>query len=85
LFCVGLISQLPGFESLELSKSSVDYLWIGLRLANNLLFGFWWARRHLLYDFRAAAARRYEPRRFVITLFPRKNPEALPVPAAANS
>ena len=36
------------------------YCWFGVGLANNCLFGLWWARRHLLNDFREAAARRYQ-------------------------
>ena len=34
--------------------------WFGIGLANNFLFGVWWARRHLLRDFREAAAQRYQ-------------------------
>ena len=34
--------------------------WFGSGLANNFLFGVWWARRHLLRDFREAAAQRYQ-------------------------
>ena len=36
------------------------YFWFGIGLANNFLFGVWWARRHLLNDFRLVAAQRYQ-------------------------
>ena len=39
------------------------YFWFGIGLANNFLFGVWWARRHLLNDFREAATQRYQPGR----------------------
>ena len=36
------------------------YLWFGIGLATDFLFGVWWARRHLLNDFRWAATQRFD-------------------------
>jgi hypothetical protein len=47
----------------ELISLFSDYLWLAIRLATDFAFGFWWARRHLLNDFRKAA--RYEGRRMI--------------------
>lgn len=71
----------------ELTKLVADYLWLGLCLATNFAFGFWWARRSLLRDFREAATCRYEGkgRSWLAALFRRNEPSPLPVPAAANS
>ena len=71
----------------ESAKLFGDYLWLGLRLAGDFVFGFWWARRHLRHDFRKAAAQRYEGRQrdWLMRMFQRKDSEQLRVAATAIS
>jgi len=71
----------------EVTELFSDYLWLGLRLASDFAFGWWWARRHLLNDFRKAAAQRYEGKGpdWFRRMFDRKNTAQLPVQAAAIS
>ena len=53
-----------GRGSFEPSEHFGDYLWSGIGLASDFVFGFCWARRQLLNNFRQAATRRYQPSKF---------------------
>src|SRR5438094_2371935 len=44
--------RLSGLGPFEPTEHVRVYFWFGMGLANNFLFGFCWARRHLLNDFR---------------------------------
>jgi len=54
-----VLGRWSGRGPFEPSDDFNMYCWFGLGLANNCLFGIWWARRHLLHDFRVAATERY--------------------------
>src|SRR5207249_11958826 len=58
-----VLSRMSGRGLSQLDGDFPIYFWFGIGLANNLLFGVWWARRHLLNDFREAATQRYQPGR----------------------
>ena len=67
------LMRLSGLGPFEPTESARVYFWFGMGLANNFLFGFCWARHHLLNDFRQAAIQRYQPAKFgwLIRLFRR--------------
>ena len=77
------LSGLGPFHPTELARV---YFWFGMGLANNFLFGFCWARRHLLNDFRQAATQRYQPATFgwLIRLFRRKDVAPLQAPVTVR-
>jgi hypothetical protein len=81
LFALDAVSRMVGRGAFEPSEQFRVYLWFGIGLANNFLFGICWARRHLLRDFRQAATQRYEPSTFgwLTGLLRRK--DVLPLPA----
>jgi hypothetical protein len=56
--------RLSGLGPFEPTERARVYFWFGMGLANNFLFGFCWARYHLLNDFRQAATERYQPAKF---------------------
>jgi hypothetical protein len=63
-FALDILWPLLGRGSFEPSDGFRDYFWFGIGLANNFLFGFCWARRHLLNNFRLAAMHRFQPSKF---------------------
>jgi len=75
----GLLLRLSGLGPFEPTEQVRVYFWFGMGLVNNFLFGFCWARRHLLKDFRQTATQRYQPAEFgwLIRLFRRKDVAAL--------
>jgi len=64
MLALDILWPLLGRGSFEPSEGFRDYFWFGIGLANNLLFGVCWARRHLLNNFRQAATHRYQPSKF---------------------
>ena len=54
------LGRLSGGSLFQAGEHFSLYCWFGVGLANNCLFGVWWARRHLLNDFRKAATQRYQ-------------------------
>jgi hypothetical protein len=59
-----ILSPLAGFGGFEMTDRLSVYVWFSIGLVSNFLFGFCWARRHLLNNFRQAATRRYQPSQF---------------------
>jgi len=59
-----ILVPLAGLGPFEINERLSVMLWFGIGLANNFLFGFCWARRQLLNNFRQAATRRYQPSQF---------------------
>jgi hypothetical protein len=86
LFALDVLWRLSGRGSFEPSDRFGEYFWFGIGLANNFLFGFCWARRHLLNDFRRAATQRYQPAKFgwLIRLFRRKDVAPLRAPVTVQ-
>ena len=64
VFALDVLWPLLGRGSFEPSEHFGDYLWSGIGLASDFVFGFCWARRQLLNNFRQAATRRYQPSKF---------------------
>jgi ABC-type Na+ efflux pump permease subunit len=79
MFALGLFWRGP-FEPGEAFRL---YVWFGIGLATNCVFGVWWARRHLLQDFREAATQRYQAEK--IDWFRRRSrgEDVAPIPGAA--
>ena len=59
-FALGFFWRLTGRGPFEPGDDFPLYLWFGIGLATDCVFGIWWARRHLLQDFREAATQRYQ-------------------------
>jgi hypothetical protein len=64
MFVLDALSRVAGLGAFEPGYGFSVYFWFGLGLANNFLFGFCWARRQLLNNFRQAATQRYQPLKF---------------------
>jgi ABC-type transport system involved in multi-copper enzyme maturation permease subunit len=59
MWTLDLLLRVSGRGPFEPTDYFQLYVWFGLGLAVNGLFGVWWARRHLLKHFRQAATQRF--------------------------
>ena len=86
MFAFDGLLRLSGLGPFEPTEQVRVYFWFGMGLVNNFLFGFCWARRHLLKDFRQAATQRYQPAKFgwLIRLFWRKDVAPLRAPVTVR-
>ena len=83
MFAIEFLWRLSGRGPFEPGQDLPLYIWFGIGLAVNCVFGVWWARRHLLRDFREAATQRYQAGK--IDWFRRRSrgEDVAPIPDAA--
>jgi ABC-type transport system involved in multi-copper enzyme maturation permease subunit len=86
MFALHIFWPLAGGGQFRPGDRFAIYFWFGIGIGTDFFFGVWWARRHLLNDFRWAATQRFDSAR--IGWFgrgsPRKDAAVLrsPVPAS---
>ena len=85
-FGLEILSRLSGRGPFEPGPNTVLYSWFVIGLLNNFVFGFCWARRNLLREFRAVATQRYQTENagWIKRLLGRQRAEALPSAAVAG-